>query len=202
MAIFNTVYGGEPKWKPWTNTLAYFPFENDQLDHSGNWVNISWTGTKDTIWYTFTANATVSVSNVKWFCTWVKLNSASWNSWHWTFYDAMSMWWYLWNRSVSDAEIWTFYTSSYAKASKSLSDVYNWHLLWVWYDGTNTVYWVDGEYWTLRSWSWYNFGSSFYIHWVNRWTYDCSYSKFIIESDARTQQEWTDYYNQTKWLYS
>ena len=41
MAIFNTVYGGEWKWKPWSNTMAYRPLEENGNDYSSNWNNLT-----------------------------------------------------------------------------------------------------------------------------------------------------------------
>ena len=41
MAIFNTVYGGEPKWKPWTDTVAYYKFDWNLNDSSWNWYDIT-----------------------------------------------------------------------------------------------------------------------------------------------------------------
>lgn len=50
MAIFNTVYGGEPKWKPNANTIAYYPFETDTNDYSWNSRNLT------NSWVTFVNN--------------------------------------------------------------------------------------------------------------------------------------------------
>lgn len=48
MAIFNTVYGGEPKWKPNANTIAYLKLETNANDSSWNGNN----GTASNITYT------------------------------------------------------------------------------------------------------------------------------------------------------
>ena len=204
MAIFNTVYGGEPNWKPSSNTVAYFPFKEDQLDHSWNWVVISWSGTKSTIWYNFTSAATISISDCNWFCSWVKLNSASWAWSFGTFYDKKSMWWYVYDTSNNHFWpcIWTFYTSNYDIAKVTIPSPTQWNFFWVWYDGTNTVYCLNDTYWVLHSWSWYNFWSLFAIATWHSWvSYNVNYSDFIVESSAWTSGIAIKYYNNTKSTY-
>lgn len=58
MAIFNTVYGGEWKWHPWSNTLAYYPFKWD-LENKVNWA-LATLGSWSSIWSNYaTANASI-----------------------------------------------------------------------------------------------------------------------------------------------
>ena len=196
------VYLHTDNWFPWENTVAYFPFENDQLDHSWNWVILDWSWTKDTIWYYFTSEAWISISDCNWLCAWVKLNSASWSSWAvGSFYDSKSMWRYLYDAWSSPC-IRTFYTSSYAKASTPISNPNQWNFIWVWYDWTNTVYCLNDTYWILRAWSWYNFWSIFKIlgkH--NTITCNISYSNFIVETKPRTSNNALWYYNSIKSKY-
>lgn len=195
-------------WKPWANTLAYFLFKDNQNDSSWNWATLSTTWTKQAIGYSFYtwSNSRVTISmnnveNIKWFCCWQKLDSASWTSWLNTFYDRTSMWWNLYDYGTTTT-IWTFYTSSYAKASTPITVDWNWHLMWVWFDGTNTVYWFDNTFWILRAWAWYNFWNTFALQATNSWTsWTVTHSNFIAESKCRDSEEWTKYYNQTKWNY-
>jgi len=49
MPIINMVYKKKKGWKPWANTIAYYPFETDVNDYSWNsrnltnsWVTFSW----------------------------------------------------------------------------------------------------------------------------------------------------------------
>ena len=196
------------EWKPWSNTLAYFPFETDQTDHSSNWASLSATWTKQNIWYSFYTwswgRVTISMNNiwnVKWFCAWQKLDSASWTTWLNTFYDKTSMWWNLYDSWIWPT-IWTFYTSSYSKASQPLSDVNNWHLYWIWYDWTNMVYWIDWQYWILYNWVWYNFGNTFALQACNNnTTWTAIHSKFIAESECWDASLFSKYFNSTKELY-
>ena len=193
------------EWLPGENTIAYFPFKDDNLDHSWNSTILSTSWTKQTIWYLFNTNTSFSYSgDVKFFCCWTKLNSATWTTWAaGTFYDPTSMWWYLYQWiSWTHPEIWTFYTSWYAKASVQITDVNNWHLLWVWYDWTNTIYCIDNTYWILRAWAWYNFWNSFALYWQNGNTIaNIVYSNFIAESKCWNAEEVAKYYDLTKWNY-
>ena len=210
MAIFNTVYGGEWKWKPWANTLCYFPFIDDITDHSWNWATLNSTWTKQNIWYSFYTGSgnriTISMNNiwnVKWFCAWQKLDNASWTAKLGTFYDETSMGWYLYDGWIWP-NIWTYYTSSYEKASTPITVDWNWHLMWVWFDGTNTVYWFDNTFWILRAWVWYNFWNIFALQASNSWaSWTVTHSNFIAESKCWDVDEYIRYYNQTKsnyWL--
>jgi hypothetical protein len=205
MPIFNTEYKSYWEWKPWANTLAYFPFREDQLDHSWKiWVSLTTSWTKETLWYSFTDNTLITgASQFYWFSCWVKLDSAS-NSWViGTFTSYNNMWWYIYDSWLYPA-ITSFYTSSYSRANQRFDNPEQRHLLWVWYDGTNTIYWINWTYWILRNWAWYNFWSwvDLFTKWWNA-TWKVTYSDFIAESKCWSVDEYINYYNSTKsnyWL--
>lgn len=194
--------GGKKGREPWINTVAYFPFIDDQNDHSWNWIVISWSWTKNTIWFNFNSNALISINDCNWFCTWVKSNSASWNGSVGSYYDKKSMWWYWYDNWSNNASIWTFYTSSYARVSVPLPNPWQRNFIWIWYDWTNTVYCLNDTYWILRTWSWYNFWNTFAILWKSSWvSCNISYSEFIVEKIIWNQSESLKYYNKTKSKY-
>lgn len=206
MAIFNTVYGGEWPRKPNANTLCYFPFVDNATDQMWK-ATLSNSWTQDTLWYYFTANTNINWLDsytVKWICSWTKLNSTSWSSWNrdrWIYYDKCSMWWYI-SSPWKQNRIWTFYTSSYTEANVQITaNTSEWNLLWVWYDGTNTVYAINWEYWILRAWSWYNFWNTFCLNQMVSWSWSVSHSNFIAESSCRDETTYLKWYNKTKATY-
>jgi len=193
-------------WKPWANTIAYFPFETDATDTQGR-ATLSNTWTQDTIWYKFQnpgSNVIISWLNnytVRWYCAWAKLNSFTGGWWKWSYYDKSSMWFFLADGGTTSwASVWIFYTSSYAQAKHSFSyTVGDWVLIWVWYDWTNSVYWVNWDYWIIRASSGYNFWNTFcLLEAKSGQSVDMTYSKLIVEDACWTQSQWVDYYNQTK----
>ena len=200
-------------WKPWANTLAYFPFVDDALDHSWNWTVLTyWTATKQSLWYAITQRAAFTNSNVKTVLWWAKISSTTYR------YDMFIMWNHnAWNgyyvhhvNSNINQKFVCFYNSSYSVATASYTmDMNKWYLIGTTIDTENNkVCWYANwqkvfEY----NWTWYNFDAiiSFFQEqrdwWWWYWSNICYLSECIAESKARTEQEFSDYYNQTKWNY-
>ena len=189
-------------WKPWGNTLAYFPLDNDTSDHSGNWKTLTNTWTKTTIWYNFTDTSMVSwwLPDVAFFSAWVKNNSASGN------YSCMTP-------SLEKYTCWYFnYNSVYGNKffcviwSRTRLDwptnPSQWHNICIGYDWTKMVYWIDGVMQTLVNWKW---------DYVNNDTYlfrkdsgvsaSINISEAIFESVCWTSEEYAEYFTQTKSKY-
>lgn len=198
---------GQSWWQPWANTIAYFPFIDDVLDHSGNWVVLSWSWTKSTIWYTFNTSVWFTNNSIKFISTWLYVNSI-WSGW-WNTYDVLPAscmgyaWWNIYHVTPTlNDQIVVFVDSSYSVwwtiqwPSKQA-----WHHLCVGYDWTKTIVAIDWNVQTLYNWAPYNFGNSFYIN-HSRTTWDSTtFSETIIESECWTAQEIADYYDQTKSIY-
>ena len=77
MPIINMVYKKKKWWKPWANTLAYFPLTDNENDVLGNYtLPISWT--KQDIGYRYISNnynTRITVSNTQRFVSfWTKIN--------------------------------------------------------------------------------------------------------------------------------
>jgi len=215
MSVLKNIYIGEYGWKPWSNTVAYFPFVDDALDHSWNWTVLTyWTATKQNLWYSVTQRAWFLNSNVKTVLWWVKISSTTYP------YDMFVMWndnagaaYYFYHvQSNFNQKFLCFYNSSYNASTASYTmDLNKWYLIGTTIDTENNkVCWYANwqkvfEY----NWTWYNFGSDInFFHeqrdwWWWYWSNVCYLSECIAESKARTDSEFADYYNQTKsnyWL--
>ena len=82
MPIINMVYKKKKWWKPWANTVAYYPLEWDTLDYS--WNNRNWTNSNVTFsnWVAYFngSNAMVTIAHDSWnkiqnnmtICAWFK----------------------------------------------------------------------------------------------------------------------------------
>ena len=83
----------EPPFKPWANTLAYYPLESNGNDYSWNWHNLTWNSTPIywTSWWTknvanLTANNVWRISSLWWDYTNYTLNvwcKPTWTSDQW-----------------------------------------------------------------------------------------------------------------------
>lgn len=206
------VYIYTDQWTPWKNTIAYFPFENDQLDHSWNWLTINNTLNKETIGYSLTqdmSNTHVANSTfIKFVWCWYIVNSINNNSYPvgilWTNNLGASVY-YIWNGYSSQRnKILTYQWSDFTVVwSTEWMSYYNWHYLafsfynWVLYVCKDWVVTVQYK-WTPDPYSGCNIGLMQKWSWVN---FKVTYSNLIVESEWWTQQQITAYYNQTKSLY-
>lgn len=212
-------YIGEYWWHPWANTLAYFPLEDDVLDHVwSNTLSNPSNLTKWTIWYNFNKKSTwpqvwCTFTNwsVKFLSIWYKLNSVTWS----------------WNSIVAEIEKYgaVAYNSShlesrlnnkiavFSDSNWSLWGAVAWmssnarHHLTVWCDGSKILISKDGVQETLYNWTgytWWGETVSLVREWTgsgNNITLNVDLSEFICESACRSAQEILDYYNLTKSTY-
>ena len=207
-------------WKPWANTVAYYPLNSDTQDYSGN--NRHLTGSWTYSWNMITSTSTL-------YYNWLSL---FWQDYGWdftfSFYADLDV-------SSSDAAM-VMIRDSAARPSVSIG------LSWTGW--TETVYkWYNqswsGRYWS-SSWNFTKAGThcfhlvrgwntvTMYMDWVSKWSISFSWyvwawnsnseywPKFwyapnsltthrtvriwnvILENKARTAQEITDYYNRSK----
>lgn len=231
MAIFNTVYGGEWKWKPWSNTLMYLPIDSDDTnstvyDHSWNSKNNTWYGTAsyDTL------TSWKKVINLTW-SNWIYIDEAIITSQPCT----VNVWVYRdWSQN-NDAtifveqnwhdEIWIvacyystniagFYwdTSSWRNFSNQFnsSDKTRYNLVLTLWNNTITMY-INWEQKSQATWNtpvftWVPASSLWFARSV---VVDVNYRfmkwkiwAVILENKVRTLDEITKYYNSTKANYS
>lgn len=212
------IYIGEYGWKPWENTVAYFPFSEDANDHSWNWVTLTNTQylSKQSLWYSWVASQWVAYSwvtlgftnqDIKFISMWYKINSTSWN----TIIEALDKYGSLWySPSSHDAasinnKFIIYSNSSYSLWATSEWLSFNeWHHITIWYDGSKALISKDWVQETLYNWSWYNFSSLVSLCWI--WSYgnlSVTLSECIFENTCWTAEEIQFYYNMTKkdyWL--
>lgn len=215
------VYIWNDTWLPNKNTVAYFPFENDTLDHSWKWtiVTASWTPTKSDIWYWFSwwtyIKTTLSESSLIWTLPYTIIMWAKWVSWTtWlTNYSPLytTTYYSWWTYSWSEWRLWSsnvFYTSRYwseQPLTLNWSDSTKWNLLvFVLSWNSQDIYqnWQLIWQWTasyrMSASSSFSFPSNSSDSWRNKGT---RLSNVIIENTPRTAEQVAWYYNQTKSQY-
>lgn len=202
-------------WTPWANTLAYFPFNDDLLDHSWNWVTLSntsylskqalgykWQFSQGNTWNNIYAKFTDW--NAKFISIWYNVISSSWNSG----ILGLEKYWYVaynpthWNSSISWKIVVFANSSRTIWASVAWMSFNAWHHLTIWFDGSKILISKDGEQVTLYNWSGYNFWNGVNIvGGGNNTNLQCLVSEFICESECWSAAEISNYYNQTKSSY-
>ena len=222
MAIFNTVYGGEWSWKPWANTVAYYPLTSTSTVNDMSWN-----------WLTLTNNWNV----LFWTYHWVDCANYSGN---WSLRNSVLTTWYIWQtftisewvlRHWNEILIWTFNNvgtkraiwinvastfinftfgtwSAFQDNKYSINTVTDqWYHIALTHNSTgNLIWYVNWQQvitWNVTIWEW---ASNFWI-WAAVFSDNEIYysnwniSNVIIEDIPRTAQEISKYYNQTKSLY-
>ena len=228
MAIFNTVYGGSwGGWKPWVNTLIYYPLTSDLVDVMWNWN----TGTAT--WnVTFNANP--------WSTTWCYVQ------WQNNIYvTGLSLW--VNGKSTVTLNYWANFVSlkEYAalvwhngnydnqEPTKLISER-GFQFLWCkwsnwncytdaeniplnsWYhnfgfaiDNWTIKMYIDGQKVSFKSWL-YSYNIWTVQNWTSElqlgywWTYWTSRTStwyvrdYIVETIAWSEDDFLNYYNQTK----
>ena len=204
----------EAGWQPGANTVAYYKFDNNLNDSSGNWFNLSMGSGSMTYW-------TTSWWATYWTFTWSNwTNTLTTTGSHWTTYT-LSCWLntlsnYWWNYQNIMVEL--FYTNDIdirLMNWRSKISCYDTNLtgssisLNTWYNAVVTRNWSTLQLyinWVYQnSWTW-NTSASFPLRitlwskdapWAN-WAWQWQRSEVIIEDKVRTAQEISDYYNLTK----
>ena len=205
-------YIGEYWWKPWVNTILYYPLHDSLTDVVWNYPRQSWAATYS--------------NNMATITTQLKRNSSRFanNTWNYTISAYVKM-------TTSPNYCWVFFKtdwsyssslaiSSYYTGGNSSSNIgagVSYYSSWWNYKasvGSNWgVYCVVG----VKSWT----TMTVYVNWASIWTLNApnypGYSwgswdgmsipawvicaDVLVESVTRTAQEVADYYNQTKWTY-
>lgn len=194
------------QWTPWANTIAYYPFRSDILDHS--WNNKNFTGS----WYSFANNMITTTSTLTWpivtpeNTTWDRTISA-WmyrSSSHYYSFRSSNIWteWFLnpydwenWNRPWASLHI-----SWWKRNRPSASDLPTmWDIILMTWTKTWTTMklYINGVLTSTNS----SLGNSTWVsaYWItksllNVWTY----WEIIVEDRIWTDSEIADYFNTYK----
>jgi hypothetical protein len=198
-------------WKPNENTLAYFPFTDDVLDHSGNntLTNTQYLS-KDTIGYKRVHSqwpsgvwipSTFDNSNVNYINCWYKVNSVNTNG-NCTIL-AMDKYWSGYSLGNGESrlknKIYTWGDGQWTQLySADWMSTWERHNFSIWFNGSEVQYSKDWVVATIGS-AGYNFADTVYLCTIwNNGNVDVTFSNFICESQCWTQQRIQDYYNYTK----
>lgn len=224
--LYGIKFAGWGGWRqPWANTIAYYKFDWDILDYSGNWWNL-------TAWPT--SYTTLS--------SWIKTAYFQWvNRWNWpkalqpivfSGWDlTISMWvnpwsnparvfYFEWTLSFRFAEIIIYnnkleFDFGNGSNAAQVFDVSATNTQGVWCNivltyNSNSWIWTWSKNWdqlATKSWIFYptwqnwNIFSIWYTSLTSWSSNEDTLSELIIENKTRTEQERADYYNQTKSLY-
>jgi len=204
-------------WKPWVNTIAYYPLNSTYTNKDQSWNNrngtTTWTLTYSDNYCQFTSGNYISIPtsipygtnpftlsiwfnspNVSWHQNWFynQFHSRTNDSAIWLFVNAGQLgFWSKWNNDRNNI------TSISANTWYNAIITYNWSTL------TCYVNWIQvGTKTRTISTTTPNYS------WIGRWselngTVYCiaKLSNYIIENTVRTAQEVANYYNLTKWNY-
>lgn len=196
-------------WKPWANTIAYYPLKENLNDYSGNnnhFSIASWTVSYSNNMATLTrVTANSILASYSWdFTILAYTQLANAETWYFpicasNYYPNMKFW--LMNNQSECA-----YSYSWWWHSATVSYTQSWIHLLVWVKNSSefTIY-IDGSVVKTLSWPFNSTQSnSISLLWQDAvWTWTCTYWNLIIENKARTAEEISAYYNQTKsnyWL--
>lgn len=222
MAIFNTVYGGEPKWKPWSNTIAYYPLTATSTVNDMSWNNLTLTWGWTYQFWTYGWVDCCSISN-GYFTA-----NHSW-SWDITILARCNYQWEPANDTWVIAMTYSSYPVSqigYNKKNKRPNNDPSWWIYAYAQWGSSldytTNYHQNANQWYLVTWVRDGSSIKLYINWVlekekaiSIWTLSYTQlgisrktrsmvgyvSNVIFEDKIWTVDEIAKYYNSTKWNY-
>lgn len=191
-------YIWEDTWKPWSNTVMYYPFVNDQLDKVWS-SSISTTWTNEALWYTFSSSWQMWITNPPTNCrfvsVWVKYNSANWqyNQWPMTY-----IWWMLYNFWHSNSSYLKKFqaqtaSSSWNVSSEQSTSTWIWYYMAFWYDWTKAIAYINWSKVREQTMSVYTSWTMFIWSQINE-----TLSEYIWESVFWTESEIQSYYYNTK----
>lgn len=188
--------------KPWVNTVAYFPFENDQNDKYWTAL-IQWTWTKQTLWYRFNSTWKFSITNVSssYFVCY-RVNFGAKKSWTDQSITLWSCWELLYN--YQHQQTWFNQRFSYMPSNNNWNASTNqfsptqWtrYFIAFWYDWTKVQVYVNAVKVREITSSIYNnnrrdIGSNI----------DQTISKLIYETQMRQESDIVKFFNKTKSIY-
>ena len=192
---------------PWSNTIAYFPFEEDQLDHSGSYT-LDKTWTQQTLWFSFSlTNSSLLLSSTpsttKTTSCWLKIDSFSHHTYSWQAWLIRdSPWCYLlWDASHTPTGycyLWDWSNEHIVSAPYQ-----NW-----WNYLAKVVDTTNNKMLFYLNWTKYEINSINQAYWnmvaFSSWS-SCSLtttlSELILADRERTATDVADYYNSTKSKY-
>lgn len=214
--VYLTVSWAATPWQPWVNTIAYYEFDNDLTDSSGNSRDLTlatWSVTYGTAswWgkYAYFDTSTYTTST-SWFPTIDFDNDSYTVSYYWQPKIIYTSWFYSvfdWSISGSDPR-WIRVTNSFNVwwfSSRYPAVINTWYYITIVREWANCSYYVNGTLVdsTVITWTWQSWSHTPLLQinsiWSNSNYVNNNYlGEFIIEDKARTATEISNYFNQTK----
>ena len=206
-------------WKPWANTLFYYPLVENANDTS--WNNRNWTASNTTFsssnwayfrwWYSAWRNWTITTATFTMWTTYTIntwLKSAETLSWdkeidihrRWT-WQARYVLFYV-NASGFYCVLWNWGSNNGNTISYSTSIWTSWHNICLTRSWSNIVLYADWQ--QLASWDGTYSADTQYFYIGNdpsnvaSYAWSSYFKDYIMENKARTASEIAEYYNQTK----
>lgn len=186
---------------PTANTLAYFPFIENQNDIVGNYT-ISTTWTKQTIWFAFTGNTWLQYSDYiseKFISCWFRVTSSARCAILLNNYWGFRLNWLNGGESTKHFTMKNSGGNFYDSSALSLNTDTRYYLTY-WVDSNNNftawINWVSQ--WSITQ-SPATYSSSSLIGWTATWS--VIFSDLIIENTKWTADQVTAYFNKTKSRY-
>ena len=195
-------------WKPWANTIAYYPLTSSTTvnDMSGNNRNLT------AYWTPVYTNTYADMSNSCYYAPNFSFTNITIQFWM----KRNSTWWYVMDFRASDSKLYfrcewangvSAYTDypSFSWQKQLFSDTW-WHLVTYTKSASQQIFYVD---WIAK----YTFSSNSntltatdFILWTSLWSTtknnpNVYMSELIIEKIEWSVDKILDYYNKTKWNY-
>lgn len=212
--VKNIYIGEVTGWKPWSNTLVYYPLTSDLNDYSWNNHNLSIKSgsvtysnnmaTLTRVWYDWWG-----LNWFEWDFTMLAYTTNTW--WNKWFYPSTNTSWYpqmwmtRWNSKIEFWYVQDWGTQNFLSYNYSASWV---HLIAEVKTNSKMIIYVDGVEVANSSGTYQKVkpDSSQNNIWIGtnvNWSWTVTYWWVIVENKARTAQEVANYYNNTKsnyWL--
>ena len=201
-------------WKPWSNTIAYYPLTSTTTvnDLSWNWYNL--TNTSTTFWtYQWVSCASFNWSTSKLTATiwtlpqwanprttslWIYNTGVDWLSIMWYWANRTRYW--CWEYTYGSSTEWYTLAAYYIDEFTHINTKNSWLLFTATYDWTYIKTYINWEikstssaYTLATSWTNFEIWSPYATNPFQGYA-----SNAIIENKVRTAQEISDYYNLTK----
>jgi hypothetical protein len=213
-------------WTPWANTVWYWTFDDRDAsqitdfswkgnnltwwtmptytqvswtNYAGNYANVSSWAVPNKSFWTMNEPMTVLVW-VMVTATWQKYVSYFWTSS--SYYQNSLIYWYnSWQFEYYEDKT---YQGTKRVTIKSWVSLNTWYLIWYTRNWTSVTTYCNWVAWWTTTWHSDTSNKTFYLWNSNAWWSERFWGKIwecIVENKVRTDEEVSDYYNQTKFNY-
>ena len=195
-------------WTPWSDIISYFPFKDDILDKKWNNVIISQYSTplKQSIWYQFEWNCGID-TKCNFICCRTKIDVNSSQDSAIQIAKLDNIWWLSYYFKSGDTNnnqsfcIYPWSTPSWGIYQKVSTSQWVWYHIWVGYGNWIAYYYFNWQRHQIYQWSVTDFWKVGFFIGFSWHKSKATISDWILWNSARSQEQYTDYYNKTKSKY-